>query len=104
MTCRIGIGLCPSILRFIAIVILYWHNSTLDQFRQQCTISVVHSAAGQPSRAHTTWTREAPTMAQATTMAHAMKTTLRPLHDRVLVKRLDEHAVMERAQIGRAHV
>ena len=29
-------------------------------------------------------------MAQATTMAHAMKTTLRPLHDRVLVKRLDE--------------
>ncbi len=28
-------------------------------------------------------------MAQAT-MAHAMKTTLRPLHDRVLVKRLDE--------------
>src|SRR5216110_3969951 len=55
-----------------------------------CTISVVHSAAGQPSRAHTTWTREAPTMAQATTMAHAMKTTLRPLHDRVLVKRVDE--------------
>src|SRR5437899_1390132 len=55
-----------------------------------CTISVVHSAAGRPSRAHTTWTREAPTMAQATTMAHAMKTTLRPLHDRVLVKRLDE--------------
>src|SRR5439155_1589543 len=52
--------------------------------------SVVHSAAGRPSRAHTTWTREAPTMAQATTMAHAMKTTLRPLHDRVLVKRLDE--------------
>ncbi len=29
-------------------------------------------------------------MAQATTMAQAMKTTLRPLHDRVLVKRLDE--------------
>ena len=29
-------------------------------------------------------------MAQATTMAHAMKTTLRPLHDRVLVKRLEE--------------
>src|SRR5438034_11808991 len=29
-------------------------------------------------------------MAQAITMAHAMKTTLRPLHDRVLVKRLDE--------------
>ena len=29
-------------------------------------------------------------MAQATTMAHATKTTLRPLHDRVLVKRLDE--------------
>ncbi len=29
-------------------------------------------------------------MAQTTTMAHAMKTTLRPLHDRVLVKRLDE--------------
>src|SRR5438876_11853975 len=54
-----------------------------------CTISVVHSAAGRPSRAHTTWTREAPTMAQATTMAHAMKTTLRPLHDRVLVKRLE---------------
>src|SRR5439155_681245 len=87
---RIGIGLWPSILRFIVIVILYWHDSTLDQFRQQCTISVVHSDAGQPSRAHTTWTREAPTMAQATTMAHAMKTTLRPLHDRVLVKRLDE--------------
>jgi len=29
-------------------------------------------------------------MAQATTMAHPTKTTLRPLHDRVLVKRLDE--------------
>ena len=29
-------------------------------------------------------------MAQATTMAQAMKTTLRPLHDRVLVKRLAE--------------
>ena len=29
-------------------------------------------------------------MAQATTMAQAMKTTLRPLHDRVLVKRLEE--------------
>ena len=29
-------------------------------------------------------------MAQAKTMAPAMKTTLRPLHDRVLVKRLDE--------------
>ena len=28
-------------------------------------------------------------MAQAITMAHAMKTTLRPLHDRVLVKRLE---------------
>jgi chaperonin GroES len=30
-------------------------------------------------------------MAQATTMSHPTKTTLRPLHDRVLVKRLDEH-------------
>ncbi len=29
-------------------------------------------------------------MAQTTTMAHATKTTLRPLHDRVLVKRLEE--------------
>src|SRR5436309_246002 len=29
-------------------------------------------------------------MAQATTLPHAMNTTLRPLHDRVLVKRLDE--------------
>jgi chaperonin GroES len=29
-------------------------------------------------------------MAQATTMAQAVKTTLRPLHDRVLVKRLEE--------------
>ena len=29
-------------------------------------------------------------MAHATTMAQAMKTTLRPLHDRVLVKRLEE--------------
>ena len=29
-------------------------------------------------------------MAQATTMSHPTKTTLRPLHDRVLVKRLDE--------------
>ena len=29
-------------------------------------------------------------MAQATTMAQTMKTTLRPLHDRVLVKRLEE--------------
>ncbi len=29
-------------------------------------------------------------MAQAPTMAPAMKTTLRPLHDRVLVKRLEE--------------
>ena len=28
-------------------------------------------------------------MAQATTMAHRTKTTLRPLHDRVLVKRLE---------------
>src|SRR5206468_8428540 len=38
----------------------------------------------------TTWKREAHTMAQATARAHAMKSTLRPLHDRVLVKRLDE--------------
>ena len=29
-------------------------------------------------------------MAQATMTAHATKTTLRPLHDRVLVKRLEE--------------
>jgi chaperonin GroES len=29
-------------------------------------------------------------MAHAPTMAQAMKTTLRPLHDRVLVKRLEE--------------
>jgi len=29
-------------------------------------------------------------MAQATMMAQATKTTLRPLHDRILVKRLDE--------------
>jgi chaperonin GroES len=29
-------------------------------------------------------------MAQATTMAQATRTTLRPLYDRVLVKRLDE--------------
>jgi len=29
-------------------------------------------------------------MAQATTKAQATRTTLRPLHDRVLVKRLDE--------------
>jgi len=29
-------------------------------------------------------------MAQTTTMAHGTKTTLRPLHDRVLVKRLEE--------------
>jgi chaperonin GroES len=29
-------------------------------------------------------------MAQATTTAHATRTTLRPLHDRVLVKRLEE--------------
>ena len=31
-------------------------------------------------------------MAQTTTMAHRTKTTLRPLHDRVLVQRLDEQA------------
>ena len=31
-------------------------------------------------------------MAQTTTMTHRTKTTLRPLHDRVLVQRLDEHA------------
>jgi chaperonin GroES len=31
---------------------------------------------------------EAPTMAQVTTMTRAPKTTLRPLHDRVLVQRL----------------
>src|SRR5213593_2840190 len=55
-----------------------------------CTISVVHSACWttQPCSHH--WTREAPTMAHAPTMAQAMKTTLRPLHDRVLVKRLEE--------------
>ncbi len=29
-------------------------------------------------------------MAQTTTMAHRTRTTLRPLHDRVLVQRLDE--------------
>ena len=29
-------------------------------------------------------------MAQATTMAQSMKTTLRPLHDRVLVKRVEK--------------
>jgi len=31
-------------------------------------------------------------MAQTTTMAHRTKTTLRQLHDRVLVQRLDEQA------------
>ena len=31
-------------------------------------------------------------MAQTTTMSHRTKTTLRPLHDRVLVKRLEEPA------------
>src|SRR5712691_9321742 len=55
-----------------------------------CTISVVHSGAGQPSRAQHHPDEEAPTMAQAITMAQATKTTLRPLHDRVLVKRLEE--------------
>ena len=39
-------------------------------------------------------------MAQATTMAQAMKTTLRPLHDRVLVKRLEE----QDEKYGRIHI
>src|SRR2546425_5026184 len=56
-----------------------------------CTILVVHSGAGQPSRAHDTWKEGGTTaMAQAMKTAQAKKTTLRPLHDRVLVKRLEE--------------
>jgi len=39
-------------------------------------------------------------MAQVTTMAQAMKTTLRPLHDRVLVKRLEE----QDEKYGRIHI
>jgi hypothetical protein len=31
---RIGIGRCPSTVRFIATFILYGHNSTLDQLCQ----------------------------------------------------------------------
>jgi chaperonin GroES len=38
-------------------------------------------------------------MAQATMTAHATKTTLRPLHDRVLVKRLEE----QDEKYGRIH-